>query len=125
MEGLVPSDEAVRNAMTDKMGEVFKVRMNKDGTQLYSTVKTASEADYRAIADCALKRADEELKRIRGGVCGVSPVRYEGIDPCRFCNYRSVCQFDDRLDAQRVRRLPTLSTDEALLGIRLEHKADE
>lgn len=125
MEGLVPSDEAVRNAMTDKMGEVFKVRMNKDGTQLYSTVKTASEADYRAIADCALKRADEELKRIRGGVCGVSPVRYEGIDPCRFCNYRSVCQFDDRLDAQRVRRLPTLSTDEALLGIRLEHKTDE
>ena len=31
----------------------------------------------------------------------------------------------NRLDAQRVRRLPTLSTDEALLGIRLEHKTDE
>ena len=122
MEGLIPESEEVRRAMTDRLGEVFKARATEDG-KLYKNVPSASESDYRAMTDCALRRAGEQLRDIRRGVCGAFPVRFEGIDPCRYCNYRSVCLFDDRLDAARVRRPKTLSTEEAMLKMKLEQES--
>ena len=121
MEGLIPESEEVRRAMTDRLGEVFKARATEDG-KLYKNVPSASESDYRAMTDCALRRASEQLRDIRRGVCGAFPVRFEGIDPCRYCNYRSVCLFDDRLDAARVRRPKTLSIEEAMLKMKLEQE---
>ncbi len=122
MEGLIPESEEVRCAMTDRLGEVFKARATEDG-KLYKNVPSASESDYRAMTDCALRRAGEQLRDIRRGVCGAFPVRFEGIDPCRYCNYRSVCLFDDRLDAARVRRPKALSIEEAMLKMKLEQES--
>lgn len=119
MEGLIPESEEVRQAMTDRLGEVFKARATEDG-KLYKNVPSASESDYRAMTDCALRRAGEQLRDIRNGVCGAFPVRFEGMDPCRYCNYRLVCLFDDRLDAQRVRRPKALSLEESMLKMKLE-----
>ena len=81
------------------------------------------DAATRALRNgMSLRVLFEQLRDIRRGVCGAFPVRFEGIDPCRYCNYRSVCLFDDRLDAARVRRPKTLSIEEAMLKMKLEQE---
>jgi len=40
--------------------------------------------------------------------------------PCAWCDWRAMCLFDDRLDARRVRRFPTIKGDEVLERMKLE-----
>ena len=40
--------------------------------------------------------------------------------PCDWCDWRSICMLDDRLDARCVRRFQTIKADEALERMKLE-----
>ncbi len=62
---------------------------------------------------------------ILDGNTAVSPYRLKDDTPCQFCNFRAVCQFDPSDPEQSYRKLPVLSSDQAVEKIRKELSADD
>ena len=119
MEGLMPSDPELLKALSPAPAEVLKLRTTTSGAPYKGSV-TAEESDYRALTECALRRAEEHLSRIRSGECAAAPARMEQSNPCTWCDWHKICLFDDRLDGARARRLKSLQPDEAMLKIKSE-----
>ena len=119
MEGLMPSDPELLKALSPAPAEVLKLRTTASGAP-YKGIVTAEESDYRALTECALRRAEEHLSRIRSGECAAAPARMEQSNPCTWCDWHKICLFDDRLDGARARRLKSLQPDEAMLKIKSE-----
>ena len=119
MEGLMPSDPELLKALSPAPAEVLKLRTTASGAPYKGSV-TAEESDYRALTECALRRAEEHLSRIRNGECAAAPARMEQSNPCAWCDWHKICLFDDRLDGARARRLKSLQPDEAMLKIKSE-----
>ncbi len=119
MEGLMPSDPELLKALSPAPAEVLKLRTTASGAP-YKGIVTAEESDYRALTECALRRAEEHLSRIRSGECAAAPARMEQSNPCAWCDWHKICLFDDRLDGARARRLKSLQPDEAMLKIKSE-----
>lgn len=119
MEGLMPSDPELLKALSPAPAEVLKLRTTASGAP-YKGSATAEESDYRALTECALRRAEEHLSRIRSGECAAAPARMEQSNPCTWCDWHKICLFDDRLDGARARRLKSLQPDEAMLKIKSE-----
>lgn len=119
MEGLMPSDPELLKALSPVPAEVLKLRTTASGAPYKGSV-TAEESDYRALTECALRRAEEHLSRIRSGECAAAPARMEQSNPCAWCDWHKICLFDDRLDGARARRLKSLQPDEAMLKIKSE-----
>ena len=119
MEGLMPSDPELLKALSPAPAEVLKLRTTASGAPYKGSV-TAEESDYRALTECALRRAEEHLFRIRSGECAAAPARMEQSNPCAWCDWHKICLFDDRLDGARARRLKSLQPDEAMLKIKSE-----
>ncbi len=124
MQGLLPSDEEVLKAFSPQLDTVVKVRLTSEG-KLYSNAFAANQSDYRAMMECAVRRADEDIRGIRNGVCAASPARIESLNPCTYCDYKTACLFDDRLDAQHIRRLDRLSAEMAMLKMKTEQTEAE
>lgn len=113
MEGLLPESLDLLGAMSPNFPEVIKAKVTTAGT-LYKGTVTASERDFNNLTKCAIRRASEHLDGIRSGECKAAPARFEQSDPCKFCDYKSVCLFDDRLDAKRIRKYKSIPAEEVL-----------
>lgn len=124
MEGLMPGDPELLKALSPAPADVLKLRTTASGA-LYKGSVTAEESDYRALTECALRRAGEHLSRIRSGECAAAPARIEQSNPCAWCDWHKICLFDDRLDGARARKFKALPMDEALLKIKAENGAEE
>lgn len=123
MEGLLPEDLDLLTAMSPQFSEVVKARLTTSGT-LYKGTLTATEQNFRDLTRCALRRASEHVANIRRGVCAAAPAHHEHSDPCQYCDYRTVCLFDPRLDAARIRNYPPLSGEEVLEKLALTRESE-
>ena len=121
MEGLLPESMDLLRAMAPDFTEVVKAKVTGAGT-LYKGTVTASERDFNNLTRCALRRATEHLGSIRAGACAAAPARMETSDPCKYCDYKSVCLFDDRLDARRIRKYKPIPAEEVLEKLRDEEE---
>lgn len=123
MEGLLPESVELLQAMSPDFTEVVKAKVTTAGT-LYKGTVTANERDFNNLTRCALRRAGEHLNSIRAGECKAAPARFEQSDPCKFCDYKSVCLFDDRLDARRIRKFKPIPAEEVLEMLREEEETE-
>ena len=124
MEGLLPESMELLQAMSPNFSDVIKARVTSAGT-LYKGTLTASERDFSNLTRCALRRASEHLNHIRDGVCSAAPARIDQSNPCKYCDYKSICQFDDRLDAPKIRKYKPLPAEEVLERLREEETGEE
>ena len=113
MSGLAPSDPEVLKAISPNFGEVMNVRAGKDGG-LYKGTLAADDAGFGALMDRTLEKAAEHLDAIRGGVASVAPARFKDRSPCQYCDWRSICLFDERMDERCVRRFRPIKGEEVL-----------
>ena len=123
MEGLLPDSPDLLKAMSPDVENVLKLRLTAAGTP-YKGAVLASERDFANLTRCALRRAAEHLERIRSGVCAPAPARIDQSTPCKTCDARLICQFDDRLDAQNIRKYKPIGGEEVLERLRAEGDGD-
>ena len=124
MEGLLPDSMELLQAMSPSFTEVIKARVTREGA-LYKGTLAASPGDFDNLTRCALDRAAEHAQAIVSGRCEVAPARFEQFNPCAWCDSRGQCLFDERLDAQRVRKFKPISGEEVLQRLREEHRGGE
>ena len=79
----------------------------------------------KKIAEREIGSAEAEATRlindaIRSGEAAIAPAEFRTQSPCKWCSWRPVCLFDERLDVGCVRRFETMRTDEVLERLKLE-----
>lgn len=123
LDGLLCDDVNVLTAQSPNFQEVLNARFTKGGIP-FKDVAAAGPSGFQALTDHALRRAGEWLDDMRGGGAAVAPARFRERMPCAWCDLRPACLFDERLDADRVRRFKKIKNADALQRIILEHNDD-
>jgi ATP-dependent helicase/nuclease subunit B len=122
MDGLLPDSMDLLKAMSPQFDQVLKANVSKTTGELHKGTVVASQRDFSNLTRCALRRADEHVTSIRSGRCVAAPARMELSDPCKYCDYKSICQFDARLDARRIRKFKPIPAEEVLERLRDEEE---
>jgi ATP-dependent helicase/nuclease subunit B len=116
MTGLVTADTKAVHAMDrtlaqgETRSEIIPVALKKDGGfQAYSSVVTPEQWErLRRYVRAVIRTIGEE---IMAGRADIAPYRDGDETPCRFCEYRAVCQFDPAFGGNAYRRLADGSKD--------------
>ena len=119
MSGLSVADREVLEAMAPDPEDVIKIHINRDGT-ISRTSAALEKDDFERIIRRTLKNAADHVDGIRAGDAAPTPARTSKLDPCRFCDYRKACLFDEALNAGRVRRMAEMKNDEVVIKLREE-----
>lgn len=117
LSGIVPEDLEVLKAISPAFPEVLNARATKEGTLYKGTLATDANG-FRAIMNRALEKAGEHLDAIRTGVADIAPVSFRQRTPCAWCDWRSVCLFDNRMDAACVRRFKTMKGEAVMEALK-------
>ena len=114
MEGLLSSDEADLHAndstvgVEDGLSKVSSIVPYglKSGGELTSTTNAVSRSEMTTIIDYAFLSASRTAGQIIEGQFEPSPARLGNhIDACRYCNYQSICHFNENEQGFTVRKL--------------------
>lgn len=119
LTGLAPDDIELLEAQSPNFTQVLNVKVNTGGGLRKGTLATDAHG-FEALMKKALKNAGEHLDAIRAGLAQAAPAILRQQNACQYCDCRSICQYDDRLDGSRARRFPTLRADEVLTRLKLE-----
>ena len=89
------------------------------GGGLYKGTLATDANGFKALMQRTLDKAGEHLDHIRQGLAEAAPARFKQQNPCKYCDWRGVCLFDERMDARRVRRFEGIRGDEVLERLKL------
>jgi len=120
--GLAPDDMELLKAQSPDFSRVLNVRATKEGA-FYKGAQVTDEKGFQALMDRALERAGAHLDGIRAGRAEIAPVRFRQQNPCRYCDWKTICLFEERMNAGCVRRFKPLRSDEVLERLKLEADA--
>lgn len=113
LKGVVLADVDVVEALDNEPGYTFSKVFNKDESISAYADAYAPEEMHRLL-EHARKMAAQLTDRIRQGEISVAPAAIEQWSACQWCEYASVCKFDDTLPGHGKRELPTLDRQELL-----------
>ena len=122
MIGLTVDDVDVLSAQSPNFPEVLNVRVTREGA-LYKGTLATDQRGFDALTAHTLTKAAEHLDAIRAGEAAVAPAENHENRPCKYCDWRPVCLFDERLDAACVRRFPRMKADDVMERVVLEGDA--
>jgi len=117
LDGMVNSEEEVYRAMDVTMEDtshVIPIRLKKDGT-LYGTSKVLSETAFKNMEDFAVKKIKELGTSMMQGDMKASPYRQDKNNACTYCNYKSICGFDEKVKGYEYRILEKSVKNEEIL----------
>lgn len=107
LDGYVDADPNVYRAMDQQMqssSNILPIAENKDGT-LRKNSKAISQEQFATISDYVNRKIAELGVRMMHGQIDINPYELNGRTPCEYCEYRSVCGFDEKIDGFSYRRL--------------------
>jgi ATP-dependent helicase/nuclease subunit B len=106
--------------------QLVPAAMKKDGEFYKNSTQLLSEEEFKHLQEYVEKVLQEIGEEIISGNVRISPYRYKGKSPCRFCAYRSVCRFDPGVSGQEYRNLPERELSEVWyeIGRKREDKAN-
>jgi len=119
LNGLAPDDTSLLEAQSPNFTQVLNVKVNNDGSLRKGTLATDAHG-FEALMSRTLKKAGEHLDAIRSGLAQAAPAILRQQNACQYCDWRIICQYDDRLDGRNARRFETLKADEVLKRLKLE-----
>ncbi|WAA13034.1 helicase-exonuclease AddAB subunit AddB [Fervidibacillus halotolerans] len=117
MDGLMLADADVIRLMDQTLesgtSKIVAAGLKKDGT-LRSSSKVASKQDFDILRKFIHHTFQKTGNDIVEGRVDLSPYKMKDKTPCRFCPYKSVCQFDPTMEENQYRILSPLDGEEAL-----------
>ena len=107
LKGLVVEDEKVISALDrhfSRKSTVIPVTRNKDGA-LGKASKTISADDLNLIQRYTQMKVKELGNAIVGGDISATPTKEKQGSACDYCDYKSICQFDEKLPGYHYREV--------------------
>lgn len=125
MQGVIVENDEVLRAMDQiayderKKSPLVKVTFTKTGLHKSHTKGVVKEEQLNALMDYAWDELKTSSQSMYEGDIAIDPFDYHERTPCTFCEYRSVCQFDQSL-GNDYRKLDSLSEKEVLERLKEE-----
>ncbi|OCA84321.1 helicase-exonuclease AddAB subunit AddB [Bacillus sp. FJAT-27225] len=123
MSGLVLEDEEVIRLMDKSLetgvSHIISAGINANGS-IRNGSKTATAEEMKDLRKFVRKIYEDTGNAIISGEVGIDPYRMKDKNPCQFCSYKSVCQFDESIEGSKFRRLVPRNDKEAMELIRKE-----
>lgn len=117
MDGLVISEQEVARLMDTSVdtgySNIIPVAFKKDGS-FYSSSKVADVDTFTLLREHMNRLIRRAGLFITSGEVKLNPYENKEGNACRFCPFKSVCQFDPILEENKYRKLPPLKEDEVL-----------
>lgn len=124
LTGLFLNDPEVLKAMAPDFERSIALATNKDGSVRKSD-SALEEGDFSALVDYSLRVAAELTEQILAGRTDVAPARIaSSFDACRYCEYLSACQMDERVSPV-ARRRESFSARQAMERMRGQNHPQE
>ncbi|HNX28637.1 MAG TPA: helicase-exonuclease AddAB subunit AddB [Syntrophomonadaceae bacterium] len=119
MAGLVLKDvNIIRKMDIDLNGysEILPVQVKKDD-EIAEKSNALAEEEFAALIRHVNYQVKEFSQAILNGEIRIEPAKFQKDTACRYCKYKSVCQFDVLFDDNRFRYIKNLRKDEVLRKI--------
>ncbi|SFE51217.1 PD-(D/E)XK nuclease family protein [Peptostreptococcus sp. D1] len=113
LNGLVIKDRDVVKLFDKKLenngtkSKVVSVQMTKDG-RFNSNSKGLTIDEYEIVDRFVIEKSREICEDIYSGNIDIMPAKFSNSVPCDYCEYISVCRFDDKLKGNRYRYISKL-----------------
>lgn len=128
MNGLLLGDENVIRLMDQSLetgdSAIISAGFKKDGT-ISKRSKVASKQEFDYLRHFVRNKYEETGNRIIDGDVHISPYKMKDKSPCTFCSFKSVCQFDESLEANEYRMIVPKPKEDVLEFIRKEVEKNE
>ena len=119
MNGIILSDVRLVKAMDTKMekdSNNLNLSVKKDGT--YSKMPTATKEDLKALCKHTKNILKKFAEEILNGSIANEPLRIKKENPCAYCDYKEICNFDREL-GNRFKKVAELKNEEVFEQTRL------
>lgn len=88
--------------------KVVSVQMTKDGKFNSNSTKGLTIDEYEIVDRFVIEKSREICEDIYSGNIDIMPAKFSNSVPCDYCEYISVCRFDDKLKGNRYRYISKL-----------------
>ena len=129
MKGLLLGDEEAVRLMDNNLSEgstsnIIAAGLKKEGG-FRSTSSIASEDEFDLLRNHVRSTFKKIGTDITDGIIEINPYKLKDKMPCTFCEFKSVCQFDESLEENNYRILKSEKNDDVLKRMREEGKGNE
>ena len=97
--------------------KAIPVSVNRDGS-FSSGAKVIADDEFNELTTYVSCYVKETAQRIKDGNMAVNPYRKGDKNACEYCDYKSICGFDENIPGFKMRELKSLKRDEALEAIK-------
>ncbi len=112
--GIVLSDPEVIEAMEpgiESEGRFIPVKLSRN-RQPSPTSGVADTAQFELLEKHVRRMTALTAELMAQGHIGARPAVTHGVQACTYCDYRTVCFFDNTRDAARIRHIPAMNAKE-------------
>jgi ATP-dependent helicase/nuclease subunit B len=128
MNGLMLSDQNVIRLMDQSLesgnSQIISAGIKNDGS-LTKNSKVASMDEFENLRLYVRKLYEKTGNAIIDGEVEITPYKMKDKKNCAYCPYRSVCQFDESMENNHYRVLPSQSNEQVLELIGKEVRENE
>lgn len=120
LKGYLLKDQMVAVAMDrniSHVSEIIPARLKKDG-EFYSDSKVLAEKDFTNLLNYTTELVKNKVQDIIDGIFPIQPVKDQSWTGCSYCSYRTVCQFEPKVNDFTYRNLNKLKDEEVLRELR-------
>lgn len=120
MNGLVLADVNIIKAMDSTLdtgkSNIVPVTLNSSGQINYSKSSTVTKGEFEKLLNYSDSIIKKIAKEILEGKIDIRPYysAKEKSTPCRFCNYRSICEFNPKFKGNNYRYVPNKKKQDIL-----------
>ena len=122
MEGVASGEEPCIQALDaskEASSDVFKLGYKKDG-ELTASSAILPAQQMEVLSTYVNQKIQKMGKEIVEGCISVNPYEMGAEKACTYCNFRSVCRIDPKIDGFEERLLDRISTEDVLARMQEE-----
>lgn len=125
MKGMIVADIDIVKMMDTKVtpstySETIPVYLDKDGNISTSKSKALDKEKFERLQKYTKHIISEISKEIFSGNIDIKPYYMNKKTPCEYCQYKTICNFDPKLEKNEYRYIKNLSKEEILSSIKNE-----
>lgn len=128
MNGLMLGEQNVIRLMDQTLEDgdsnIISAGIKKDGN-LSKRSKVASKQEFNSLRSFVRGKYVQTGNDIISGVVDIAPYKLKNKVPCTFCSFKAVCQFDQSIEHNEYRSLPSRKKEDVLASIGKENNANE
>lgn len=119
MSGLVNDDADIYTKLDQNLcaasakSSVIPVSLSKEGLPTKAS-KVISFDDYQTIEDYVGNLLIRNTQSIYKGRMAINPKNYEDRTSCKYCEYKEICPFDEKIEGFEMKELKKMSDEDAV-----------